>query len=118
MPDALRADIAATGATSVHVNANGIELHLLDYAGDGPAVIVLPGITSPAVTWDFVASELGDLARVIAIDLRGRGLSDTPPTGYSLNHYVADTRAVADALGLDRPIIVGHSLGEIGRAHV
>ncbi len=111
MPEALRADIAATGATGVHIDANGIELHALDYAGDGPAVVVLPGITSPAVTWDFMARELGDLARVVTIDLRGRGLSDTPTTGYTLDDYVVDTLAVIDALGLDRPTLIGHSLG-------
>ena len=111
MSDELRADLEATGATSLHIDAKGIELHALDYRGDGPALLVLPGITSPAVTWDFIARGLGDLARVVALDLRGRGLSDTPVGDYTLEAYANDTVAVLDALGIDRPILVGHSLG-------
>ena len=37
-----------------NVHANGIRQHYLRYGGKGPAVVIVPGITSPAVTWGFV----------------------------------------------------------------
>ena len=52
---------------------------------------------------DFVARELTDLVRPIVLDVRGRGLSDTAtPTTWTA--YAADTEAVINGLGLDRPL--------------
>lgn len=105
------ADIAECAATSRTVDADGVAIHLLDYGGDGPAAIVIPGITSPAITWDFAIRELADVARLYVLDLRGRGLSDRGPTDYSVAACAADVAAVTRALKLDRPILLGHSLG-------
>jgi N-formylmaleamate deformylase len=52
-------------------------LHVLDYCGSGVPLVILPGITSPAITMDFVAREITDLVRPIVVDVRGRGLSDS-----------------------------------------
>ena len=41
------------------VRANGVRLHLLRYGGQGPRLLLLPGITSPAITWGFVADRWG-----------------------------------------------------------
>jgi pimeloyl-ACP methyl ester carboxylesterase len=48
---------------------------------------------------------------VIAMDLRGRGLSDKPPTGYSIEHHCKDVLSLIDDLGLKQPVLMGHSLG-------
>jgi N-formylmaleamate deformylase len=104
-------DIAECGAISRTVDADGVAIHLLDYGGDGPATIVIPGITSPAITWDFAIRDLADVARLYVLDLRGRGLSDREPSDYSVAACAADVAAVARALQLDRPILLGHSLG-------
>src|SRR5690606_7834786 len=94
------------------VQANGLRHHLLEYGPkDATPVLILPGITSPAPTWEFVARELADDYRVFTADIRGRGLSDTPPSGYTLPDYAADAAGVIEALGLDRPIVLGHSMG-------
>jgi pimeloyl-ACP methyl ester carboxylesterase len=45
------------------------------------------------------------------MDLRGRGLSDKPRTGYSIKHHCKDIAALMDDQGLERPVIMGHSLG-------
>ena len=50
------------------------------------------------------------------IDLRGHGDSGKPETGYTLDVFVADLEATLQALGLERPRILGHSLGARGRA--
>ena len=61
--------------------ANGIRQHYLRYGGsDGPragrdAVVVIPGITSPAITWGFVGERFGRSFDTYLLDVRGRGLS-------------------------------------------
>jgi N-formylmaleamate deformylase len=104
------ADLADVPATSRWVRSAALKLHVLDYGGPGAPLLVLPGITSPAVTMDFVARELTDLVRPIVLDIRGRGLSDSGPS-YTLNDYAADTLAVLAGLGLHRPLLLGHSMG-------
>jgi N-formylmaleamate deformylase len=111
MPDAaLQADLDALPAASRFVDSDGVRLHVLDYGGDGRPLLVLPGITSPAVTWDFAVRDLGDV-RPLVLDVRGRGLSDRAPGRYALEDYAGDTAAVVRGLELDRPIVLGHSMG-------
>ena len=94
-----------------YVTANGVRLSYLDYGEGDSAVIIVPGITSPAATWDFVATELAEDRRVVALDVRGRGYSDKPAEGYTLPAYAADVVELAAALGLERPVVLGHSMG-------
>ncbi|WP_346097767.1 alpha/beta hydrolase [Streptomyces olivaceiscleroticus] len=107
---AASADLADTPATSRWVKSGTTRLHVLDYGGPGVPVVILPGITGPAVTMDFVARELTDLVRPLVVDVRGRGLSDGGGT-YSLEEYAEDTEAVVTGLGLARPVLLGHSMG-------
>jgi N-formylmaleamate deformylase len=115
--DAARADLAAVEAESRWVDSAAVRLHVLDYGGDRPPLVVLPGITSPAVTWDVVVRELRDLVRPVVLDLRGRGLSDTGPS-YAVADYAADVEAVVAALGLDEAVLLGHSMGARIAAYV
>ncbi|QRQ86637.1 alpha/beta fold hydrolase [Cupriavidus oxalaticus] len=101
-----------------NVHANGIRQHYLRYGGqDGArarrdAVIIVPGITSPAVTWGFVGEQFGRQFDTYVLDVRGRGLSQAgPELDYSLDAQAADVIALAEALGLQRYAIVGHSMG-------
>jgi N-formylmaleamate deformylase len=48
---------------------------------------------------------------VLALDVRGRGLTDRASDGYALPQYAADLAAVTHALELDRPVLLGHSMG-------
>jgi N-formylmaleamate deformylase len=107
-----RADLDRVDAESRWVRGGDVRLHVLDYGGDARPLVVLPGITSPAITWDFVVRELRDLVRPVVVDLRGRGLSDTGGS-YALADYAADVEAVVAALGLagQDPILLGHSMG-------
>ena len=113
MPDdALRAELQALPAESRYVDAGPLRLHVLDYGGDGVPVVVLPGITSPVITQDFFVRELVPDLRPVVVDLRGRGMSGTPGDGaYTLRDYAEDTAAVVRALELERPLLLGHSLG-------
>lgn len=105
--DAL-ADLADVPATSRWVRNGAVRLHLLDYGGDGVPLVILPGITSPAICMDFVARALTDLVRPVVVDVRGRGLSDSGP-GYTLDDYAGDALAVLDLF--EDPLLLGHSMG-------
>lgn len=109
---ALEAELEALPAASRYVDAGDVRLHVLDYGGGGVPALILPGITSPAITQDFFVRELLPELRPIVVDLRGRGLSGTPADGsYGLDDYAADTAAVVRGLALERPLVLGHSLG-------
>jgi N-formylmaleamate deformylase len=95
-----------------HVRVNGIRQHYLRYGGSGPALVVVPGIVSPAALWTFVGERLGRNFDTYVLDVRGRGLSDSGDNlDYSLATYAADVVAFAAALKLDRYILLGHSMG-------
>lgn len=109
---------ASTFLYGGNVQANGIRQHYLRYGGpDGgraarDAVIVVPGITSPAITWGFVGERFGRAFDTYVLDVRGRGLSEASATlDYSLDAQAVDVLAFAAALGLERYAIVGHSMG-------
>jgi len=101
-----------------HVHANGIRQHYLRFGGSvggrdrRPAVIIVPGITSPAVTWGFVGEQFGKHFDTYIQDVRGRGLSEAAEgMDYSLDAQADDLIALAQALGLKDYIVVGHSMG-------
>ena len=109
---ALVAELGALPARSRFVTSGALRLHVLDYGGDGVPTLVLPGITSPAITQDLFVRRLVGPLRPIVADLRGRGLSDTPATdAYALDDYAGDAAAIVRELGLERPLVLGHSLG-------
>lgn len=95
-----------------NVRANGIRQHYLRFGGRGAPLLLVPGITSPAVTWAFIAEELAQDYDVYVLDVRGRGLSDAEPNlDYGLDACAADLTAFAEALGLKDYYLVGHSMG-------
>ena len=94
-----------------NLHANGIRQHLLHYAGDGPQMLLIPGITSPAITWGFIAERLAEKFDVHVLDVRGRGLSQAGDLDYSLDSMADDALGVIQAGGMDKPIILGHSMG-------
>lgn len=95
-----------------NVHANGIRHHLVRHVGSGRhPLLLVPGITSPAVTWDFVASGLVDEYEVHVLDVRGRGLSQAGDLDYSLDAMADDVVDLVSKLGFDRPVVLGHSMG-------
>ncbi|MCA1436244.1 alpha/beta hydrolase [Bradyrhizobium sp. BRP20] len=95
-----------------NVRANGMRQHYLRFGGKGPAIVIVPGISTTAAQWAFVAERLCDDRDVYVLDVRGRGLSESGPhLNYSLDACAADLVAFAEALGLHRYTILGHSMG-------
>jgi N-formylmaleamate deformylase len=95
-----------------NVHANSIRQHYLRYGGAGLPVVLLPGITSPAITWGFVAERLGEQYDVYVLEARGRGLSEaSDDLDYSIDACADDVVAFVKAIGLSRYALVGHSFG-------
>jgi pimeloyl-ACP methyl ester carboxylesterase len=97
-----------------YVETNGIRLHYLHFTGDGPTLFLMHGLTANAHAFDgLMAGGLVPAYNVISIDLRGRGESDQPPTGYTLEEHAKDIIGLLDYLKVDRAIIGGHSFGAL-----
>ncbi|MBW3068452.1 MULTISPECIES: alpha/beta hydrolase [unclassified Actinomyces] len=78
----------------------------------GPLVLLLHGFPECWWTWRHVIPPLADAGhRVAALDLRGFGGSDRPPSGYDLVTLAQDVAAVVRALGHDHAVVVGTGLG-------
>jgi len=93
------------------VKGDGIEINLALWEGTGQPILCIHGITANCRCWDTLAEALAPDYHVIAMDLRGRGLSDKPPNGYALECHIQDINCLLDDLGIDRVAIMGHSLG-------
>ena len=91
------------------IEANGLRHRVWHWRREGPALVVVHGITNSARGWDFVCRELA--ADAYVVDLRGHGETDKPEHGYRTADYAADLAGVIGALGLERPAVLGHSLG-------
>lgn len=95
-----------------HVRANDIRQHYLHYPGNGSDLVIVPGIVSPAALWQHVAEFLQPHYSVYVLDVRGRGLSEQhAELDYGVDACAQDLRAFIDALKLDKPLVLGHSMG-------
>lgn len=95
----------------VAVAGGDLVVHLLNRAPLGaPAVVALHSISSNGLSWQPVADLLDGEVCVVAPDMRGRAESAGVRSGGLADH-AADVLAVADHLGLARPLVAGHSMG-------
>jgi len=99
-----------------------VQLEVLDWGGPGRALVLLAGSGNTAHVFDDFAPKLTDCCHVYGVTRRGFGMSSHPAAGYDDQRLADDVLRVLDALQLDRPILVGHSMagGElttIGRQH-
>ncbi|OTG87647.1 alpha/beta hydrolase [Acinetobacter sp. ANC 4558] len=95
-----------------NVAVNNIRLHYLRYGGRGQSLVLIPGITSPAITWGFVAEKLAEYFDVYVLDVRGRGLSSSGDhLEYDTDTCAIDILEFVQKLELSNYILVGHSMG-------
>ena len=96
-------------------SSDGLRLHYRDYAGGAsrPPIICIPGLTRNARDFEGVAERLAGEWRVICVELRGRGESAyaKDPMSYVPLTYLQDMEALIAALGLERFVLFGTSLG-------
>jgi pimeloyl-ACP methyl ester carboxylesterase len=104
------APAAGTRHQAFRVDAGAVHLRAVR-AGSGQTVVLLHGYGESLLAWRALFDELTPHADVLALDLRGFGLSDKPPTGYATDTLAADVIGVLESLGIERAVLVGHSLG-------
>ncbi len=99
------------------VHVNGINLHYLDWGGDGPALLFLAGLGCNAYIFNQFAPRFTDKFRVLGLTRRGHGDSDYPETSYDIDTLTDDIRQFMDCLKIDQVILAGHSLAGIELSH-
>ena len=94
-----------------YVTVNDLNLHYRDWEGAGQPMVMLHGLASNNHIWDFVIPHLSHGYHVLAVDQRGHGLTNYPGHDYSFTAVTQDLHAFLLALGIKRPVLVGHSWG-------
>ena len=100
-----------TTPTMKTVKGDGININLAIWEGEGQPILAIHGITANCRCWDVMASKLAPKHRLVALDLRGRGRSEKPPSGYSMAHHIGDILSILDNLKIEKAVLMGHSLG-------
>jgi pimeloyl-ACP methyl ester carboxylesterase len=96
------------------VETNGLKIHYYrtpDAPQARPTLVLLHGITDSGLCWPRVVKALEDQYDLVLPDARGHGQSDKPKAGYAPGDHAADVAGLIEALGLDRPVVIGHSMG-------
>ncbi|MGV3518763.1 alpha/beta fold hydrolase [Luteitalea sp.] len=87
-----------------------VALEVLDWGGTGRPLVLLAGLGNTAHVFDEFAPRLTPLGRVYGVTRRGFGRSSVPEQGYDADRLADDVVAVLDALRLERPVLIGHSI--------
>lgn len=106
---------AAHAYRTTDVRVEGGDLRIAVWDPDpadarAPDVLLVHGVTSSHLAWPFVVDRLPGV-RAIAPDLRGRGASNGIDGAAGLRAHADDLAAALDALGVERTLVVGHSMG-------
>jgi N-formylmaleamate deformylase len=101
--------------TSVTVTVDGLDLHLTRAGTPGSTpVVALHGIGDDGLCWTTVAEALEDAHDLVLLDARGHGRSQAPEEPhYDPVAQAGDVVGVIEALGLEQPVLLGHSMGAL-----
>lgn len=98
---------------SCNIVLRQMRFHFLEWGEpDAPPIVLLHGGHQSAHSWDLVSLHLARKYRVLALDQRGHGDSEwARDVEYSNHNMALDAEAFIAALGLQRPVLIGHSMG-------
>jgi N-formylmaleamate deformylase len=99
--------------TTGNIATRGTNLHYYRSGGSKPPLVLVHGITDDGLCWSPVAEALSGEYDVIMVDLRGHGKSDAPEDGYDRVTIATELSGLITGLGLENPVIIGHSLGAV-----
>lgn len=99
-----------TMVTAREIEVDGIRLHVAE-AGEGPALILLHGLSATHANWEHTIPAFAGRWRVVAPDLPGHGSSGKPDAPYTIDFYAGVIRSLGRQLGLSDAVVVGNSLG-------
>jgi pimeloyl-ACP methyl ester carboxylesterase len=89
----------------------GVALGYQEAGGGEPPLLFVHGVACHRGFWVPQLVHFAQQHRVVAVDLRGHGESDAPEQPYTMRAFADDLAWMCSQLGLDRPVVVGHSLG-------
>jgi len=95
------------------LTVNGLRLHYTRTGGDKPPLILAHGFSDDGSCWNPVAEALESDYDIIMPDVRGHGFSEAPERGYTIKEQVEDLKELINALGLHKPLMLGHSMGAL-----
>ena len=90
---------------------NGLTIHYYEWPGPKPHLVLLHPSSGYGRMWEATASALGPRCHVWALDQRGHGDSGRPDGDYSAEEYAEDLLLFFQAVGIDKAIVAGQSLG-------
>ena len=99
------------GWTDGYVFANDIRIHYWSTGGDKPVMVMAHGSSDNGLCWTNLARELEADYDIIMFDARGHGLSDPPSKSDGADAQCEDLAGLIRELGLEKPILMGHSMG-------
>jgi pimeloyl-ACP methyl ester carboxylesterase len=92
--------------------SDGVDIAFYELGGSGPPIVLAHATGFHGMAFEPLARRLANRYRCVAIDERGHGLSGVPlDLDFDWHGFATDVLAVVDALGLERPLGVGHSAG-------
>jgi non-heme chloroperoxidase len=101
--------LAQSAKSDFFKTSDGVRIHYVE-AGGGRAIVFIPGWTMPAWIWQKQIDEFSKKYRVIAVDPRSQGESDSPAYGHTPETRSRDYKELVDHLGLKQPVLVGWSM--------
>ena len=94
-------------------NRDGVHLRYLDIGSGEPALVFIHGWCCNQSMWGDQIEAFAPAHRIIAVDLRGHGESDKPDQDYTIDQFAGDMAWLIREIGLDRPVLIGHSMGGV-----
>lgn len=96
---------------SGYTEVRGLRLHYTRTGGQLPPLVLAHGVSDDGLCWTTVAEAFAPAFDVVMVDARGHGRSEAPLGGYGPVEQAADLGGLIAALGLQRPVVLGHSMG-------
>ncbi len=91
----------------------GVNLAYVETGSGAPPLLFIHGWCCDRTHWREQVMEFHARHRVVAADLRGHGSSDKPDQDYGIGLFVDDVVWLCAEIGLDKPVIIGHSMGGV-----
>lgn len=95
------------------LSRDSVRLAYEEQGSGSPPMLLVHGWSCDHTYFAPQAEHFGKHHRVISVDLRGHGASDTPEQEYTMAGFADDLAFLCEQLGVDRPVVVGHSMGGV-----
>lgn len=101
-----------------NITIDGVKISYYRSGGNKPPLIMLHGVSDNGLCWGKVAHTLAEKFDVMLLDAQGHGLSDRAGKNFSFENHTRQVVGLIKELGLNKPIVMGHSMGASTAADV